>query len=325
MNLENKVAFVTGATSGIGKATAKAFGIAGAKVVFSGRRETEATFNRTFTHHTATVNGVRLHYVMGGKGEPLVLIHGWPETWYGWKTIMPALAERYTVIVPDMRGFGDSEKPASGYDGRTVGEDIYQLVRHLGYDRAFLVAHDLGAIPAFAYAANYPQAVRKLIILDMVLPGLGLEEFVKDNGVWHFKFHQSEVAETLVQGKEREYITYMHHHFMKNPAAITQAEIDVHVQKYTAPGAMRASFGYYRAIPETATQNRAFAANRKLPMPVLALGGEAAMGDLPWRSLKPVTDDIRGRSIPGAGHYIQKEQPDRLVRQLLAFLAEQKA
>lgn len=125
-----------------------------------------AEFNRTFTHHTANVNNVRLHYVIGGQGEPVVLLHGFAETWYMWRRIMPELAKRYTVIVPDLRGAGDSDKPATGYDKRTLAEDIYQLAQQLGYQRIFLVGHDIGLMVSYTYAAVHPVDVRRLVLLD---------------------------------------------------------------------------------------------------------------------------------------------------------------
>jgi pimeloyl-ACP methyl ester carboxylesterase len=133
-----------------------------------------------FHHQTAQVNGVRLHYVIGGQGFPVVLIHGWPQTWYEWHKIMPALAEKYTVIAPDLRGLGDSERTESGYDASTTAEDIFSLVRSLGFKQIFLVGHDLGASTAYAYAARYREAVRRLVILDVPLGGFGREEMGKN-------------------------------------------------------------------------------------------------------------------------------------------------
>ena len=157
------------------------------------------------THRTAVVNRVRLHYVVAGQGEPVVLLHGWPETWYQWRKIIPSLAEKYTVIAPDMRGLGDSSKPAAGYDKRTVADDICRLVRKLGFERIFLVGHDWGGPVAYAYACLNPDSVRRLVILDTVIPGAGLEEITKE--LWHVHFHRvRDLPEFLVAGKEREYL-----------------------------------------------------------------------------------------------------------------------
>ena len=127
--------------------------------------------NVTFSHHTASVNGIQMHYVIGGQGDPVVLLHGWPETWYAWHKIMPALAKNYTVIAPDLRGLGDSSKPPTGYDGKTVAEDIHQLVTQLGFNSIFLVGHDIGAWVAYPYAAEHPTEVKKLVVMDVTIPG----------------------------------------------------------------------------------------------------------------------------------------------------------
>src|SRR4029453_13471515 len=156
--------------------------------------------NVTFTHHTATVNGIQLHYVIGGKGDPVVLLHGWPETWYEWRHVMPALTKNYTVIAPDLRGLGDSSKPPTGYDGKTVAEDIHQLVDKLGFKTIFLVGHDIGTFIVYSYAAAHPSEVKKLAVMELTIPG-----FVPAGRMplWWVPFHQTpDVPEALVQGKE---------------------------------------------------------------------------------------------------------------------------
>ena len=162
--------------------------------------------NVTFSHHMATVNGIQLHYVIGGQGDPIVLLHGWPQTWYEWRHVMPALAKNYTVVAPDIRGFGDSSRPLTGYDGNTTAEDIHQLMSQLGFDKIILVAHDVGAQTAYSYAAAHPNNVSKLVLMDFPFPGFLPPEFGA-NGPWWFAFHQvPNLPEAIVQGKEREYI-----------------------------------------------------------------------------------------------------------------------
>jgi len=140
--------------------------------------------NVTFSHHMASVNGIQLHYVIGGQGDPIILLHGFPQSWYEWRHIMPALAIHYTVAVPDLRGFGDSSKPVTGYDGKTTAEDIYQLVSQLGFNQPiFLIAHDVGAQTAYSYASAHPNNVSKLVIIDFIFPGFIPPEF-GDNGPW---------------------------------------------------------------------------------------------------------------------------------------------
>lgn len=176
-------------------------------------------FNRTFTHHTANANGVRLHYVTGGHGEPVILLHGFASTWYMWRHVMPELAKRYTVIAPDLRGVGDSAKPTTGYDKRTMAEDIYQLVRQLGYQRIFLVGHDIGLNVAYSYAAAHPEDVRRLVLLEGLLPGVGDWDEMKRNPIfWHFGFHSvPNLPEALVQGRERIYLNEFWEHGSYNP------------------------------------------------------------------------------------------------------------
>jgi pimeloyl-ACP methyl ester carboxylesterase len=274
--------------------------------------------NVTFSHHTASVNGIQMHYVIGGQGDPVVLLHGWPQTWYEWRHIMPALAKNYTVIAPDLRGLGDSSKPVTGYDGKTTAEDIYQLVSQWGFNqKIYLVGHNIGVLTAYSYAASHPNNVSKLVILDVPpLPPPGFE-----NCCWWFRFHQTpDIPEVLTAGKEREYLSWFYR-FAYNPEAITEDDIGKYVASYSAPGGMRAGFEYYRAFPMTLEQNKEHA-NVKLPMPVLALGGEYSFGTAALTSMKSLATDVRGGIVPLSGHWIPEEQPDFLVKQLASFFSE---
>ena len=276
--------------------------------------------NVKFSHHTASVNGIQMHYVIGGQGDPVVLLHGWPQTWYEWHRVMPALAKNYTVIAPDLRGLGDSSKPVTGYDGNTTAEDIYQLLSQLGLDQKInLVGHDVGVHTAYSYAAAHPNNVSKLVILDVPVPGFYPPGF--EDCCWWFSFHQTpDIPEILTAGKEREYLSWFYTTFAYNPEAITEADIDKYVSKYSAPGGMRAGFEYYRAFPITAEQNKEHS-NVKLPMPVLALGGEYTR-DAALTSMKSLATDVRGGIVPFSGHWIPEERPDYLVKELAKFLGE---
>jgi pimeloyl-ACP methyl ester carboxylesterase len=285
--------------------------------------------NVTFSHHMASVNdGIQMHYVMGGQGEPIVLLHGWPQSWYEWRHVMPALAKNYTVVVPDIRGFGDSSRPLTGYDGNTTAEDIYQLISQTGFNnkKIFLVGHDVGAQTAFSYAANHPDNVTKLVIMDFPFPGFLPPEF-GENGPWWFAFHQTpDLPEALVEGKEREYISWFLKGFAYNPSAITEEDIDVFAGHASAPGAMRAGFEYFRAFPIDAEQNKETAANGKITTPVLALGGDiypALGGDLPgnfaYSSLQSLAANVKGVTVPLSGHWIPEEQPGFVTDQLFKF------
>ena len=248
--------------------------------------------NVTFSHHTAPVNGIQMHYVIGGQGDPVVLLHGWPQTWYEWRHIMPELAKNYTVVAPDLRGLGDSSKPFSGYDGNTTAEDIYQLLSQLGLDqKIFLVGHDIGVHTAYSYAATHPNNVSKLVILDVPVPGFYPQGF--EDCCWWFSFHQTpDIPEALTAGKEREYLSWFYTTFAYNPEAITEADIDEYVSHYSKPGGMRAGFEYYRAFPIDEEQNKELA-DVEFLMPVLALGGEyTGNAALTW--MKSLATDVRG-------------------------------
>src|SRR5919112_1284325 len=286
--------------------------------------------NMTFSHHMASVNGIQLHYVIGGQGEPVVLLHGWPETWYEWHKVMPALAKNYTVIAPDLRGLGDSSKPLTGYDGKTLAEDIHQLVTQIGFRTIFLVGHDIGSFVAYPYAAAHPSEVKRLVIMDVPPPGFFPPPQVNGGPpLWWILFHQTpDVPEALVQGKEREYLSWHYQNLAYNRAAITQEAINEYVSKYSAPGGMRAGFERYRAMPQDAIQNQNYS-KTKLTMPVLALaggyiptfGGNTTMPSLVEYGMKLLAQNVTGITVPNSGHYIAEEQPDVVVKLLNNFFS----
>jgi pimeloyl-ACP methyl ester carboxylesterase len=280
--------------------------------------------NMTFSHHTASVNGIQMHYVMGGQGDPVVLLHGWPETWYTWRHVMPALAKNYTVIAPDLRGLGDSSKPPTGYDGKTVAEDIHQLVTQLGFNSIFLVGHDIGAFVVYPYAAAHPTEVKGLVVMEVPPPVTGFFP-PPSMPIWWFLFHQTpDVPEALTQGKEMTYLSWFYQNLAYNPAAITQADINEYVSRYSAPGGMRAGFEYYRAIPQDLIQNENYS-KTNLTMPVLALGAGyiPAFGGNPntaaENGMKMLAQNVTGIIVQNSGHFIQEEQPDVVVKQLNNF------
>ena len=274
------------------------------------------------THRYAEIGEVMLHYVTAGKGPPVVLIHGWPQTWYEWRHTIAALAPKYTVIAPDMRGLGDSSRPLTGYDKRTIGNDIWRLVTEtLGHKRFLLVGHDWGGPTAYAIAADHPEAVEKLAIVDVVIPGDG-GDFSQGGRRWHHQFHITpDLPEALTQGRERLYLQWFYQTFAYRPGAISEADLDEFARTYSQPGAMRAGFGLYRATAQLATGFR-------LPMPVLAIGGGCSYphargrGSEPEQSLRRVATDVRGAVIPECGHFVPEEQPAELNRLLLEFFAE---
>ncbi|MBY6028123.1 alpha/beta hydrolase [Halomonas sp. DP8Y7-1] len=280
--------------------------------------------NSEITHHTAVVNGVRLHYVIAGTGDPLVLLHGWPQSWYEWRELIPILADRYTVIAPDLRGFGDSEKPAGGYDKRTVAEDIRQLVDYLGFQTIDLVGHDIGMMVAYEYAAAHPESVRRLVVAEAGLPGLGLEvlqDTAKFPEYWHFGFFAAPgVPEALIVGREHSFLSYFVRQMAYDPYAITNDDLDEYARRMAAPGALRSGFEHYRAFPLDACNNQENA-RKKLPMPVLAIGGDHSMAEQVAQLMQPLADNVQACVIEGCGHWVPEEQPQRLADSLIQFFS----
>jgi pimeloyl-ACP methyl ester carboxylesterase len=279
------------------------------------------------THGYADLGEVMLHYVTAGSGPPVVLLHGWPQTWYEWRHVIPALSKSYTVIAPDLRGLGDSSRPLTGYDKKTVANDVWRLVSEkLGHRRFFLVGHDWGGPTAYALAAAHPDSVRRLVIVDVVIPGDG-GDFSQGGRRWHHQFHITpDLPEALTQGREDIYLGWFYRTFTYRPDAITEADLAEFLRTYRQPGAMRAGFSYYRALPQDAADNQAIVARFKLPMPVLAIGGDKARGRgrEPEESLRRVATNVRGAVIADCGHFVPEEQPARLSEALLAFFAEER-
>lgn len=286
----------------------------------------------TLNHGYADLGEVLLHYVIAGSGPPVVLLHGWPMTWWSWRHVIPQLARNYTVIAPDLRGLGDSSRPMTGYDKKTVSEDVWRLVREkLGYEYFHLVGHDWGGPTAFALAAAHREAVRRLVIIDVVIPGDG-GDFSQGGRRWHHQFHVTpDLPEALTQGREDIYLGWFYRTFAFRLDAVGPADIAEYLRTYRQPGAMRAGFGYYRALETDAADNTAEISSRgPLKMPVLAIGGAVGYphargrGAEAEQSLRRVATDVRGLVIPDCGHQVPEEQPGALVTALEAFFAEDK-
>lgn len=274
-------------------------------------------------HHQADLGDVRLHYVTAGTGFPVVLLHGWPQSWFEWRHIIPGLRERFQVIAPDLRGLGDSSRPVDGYDKKAVAHDVWRLVADvLGISQFHLVGHDWGGPTAYALAAAHPDAVRTLTILDVTIPGDGSPNISQGGRRWHHALHQTpDLPEALITGREDIYLTWFYRNYGARPDAISEADIAEYLRVYRQPGALRAGFGYYRAIPRDIADNAATAAAFKLPMPVLALGGDRSWGRgmEVVESLRRLAVDVQGGVIENCGHWIAEEQPTELLRRLLAF------
>lgn len=284
------------------------------------------TFDSTFTHHTAIANDIQLHYITAGQGDAVVLLHGYPESSYAWRKVMPALSQHYTVIAPDLRGLGDSDKPDFGYDKHTVASDIYQLVQELGFQRIFLVGQDYGGSTAYVFAAQYPEMVRRLVVIECAPAGLMKDDeilLVAGGGAWHRSFHLvPDLPEALVAGRERLYLSWFYQHYSRTPGAISEADIDEYVRSYSAPGAMRAGFEYYRTFFIDVEQGKEYA-KTKLKMPVLAIGADAFFGTAVAEYMQTAAIAVRGVVLENCGHFVSEEQPEALVQLLLNFFAEE--
>ena len=282
-------------------------------------------------HRTARVNGIHIHYVIQGQGAPVMLVHGWPEFWYSWRKVIPVLAQRFQVIAPDMRGFGYSDKPLSGYDTRTTASDLYELTRSLGYKRVALVGHDIGVRVTYRYTLDHAEVVARLALLDGTPPleQLGPQPPPVIRERWHAYFHQQpDLPERLVEGNVEAYLRHFLRDWSVNKYVFTDEEVAEYVRAYSQPGALRGGFSYYRAAATEDPPHWRADAERQLATPVLYLWGArrartaAALGaDLleGWRKVFP---KVRGKYLGEYGHFLQSEAPDEVNRELLAFLSE---
>ncbi len=270
--------------------------------------------------HTANLDGVELHYLIAGDGAPLILIHGYAETSRMWKPIIPALAERFTVVAPDLPGIGDSSIPADGLDMTTAATRIHALVASLGLQNAEVVGHDIGLMVAYAYAAKFPAEVNKLVLMDAFLPGVdGWKDIYDNPGIWHFRFH-GPTPETLVQGRERIYFEHFWNDFAADKAySIPEADRQAYTKAYARPGRMQAGWAYFVSFQKAAEDFAVFA-RTKLSMPILAIGGDKANGEALGRQAKLVGSDVTVVVLKNAGHWLMEEQPQETSQALLKFL-----
>ncbi|WP_328519782.1 alpha/beta fold hydrolase [Kribbella sp. NBC_00359] len=278
-----------------------------------------------FHSHFARVNGVRLHYVAGGKGEPLVLVPGWPATWWSYHKVMPLLARHYRVIVVDIRGMGASERPAGGYDKKTMARDIYELVLSLGYRQVNIAGHDIGAMVAFSFAANHGAATRRVALLDVLHPDETLYDLpmlTKPGAgvhMWWWAFNQvKELPGQLLQGRSRYLIDWHYGIGLRNQNNVTDADRRVYTAWYDDPDAIRASNGWYQAVHQDIADMKTYA---KVTMPLLGL---IAATSRQWfeYTLPQIATDIRGIiTVDKALHWLCEEDPDLVASSLLDFLA----
>lgn len=275
-------------------------------------------------HHHLDLPDSRVHYLTQGQGAPLVLLHGWPQTCYAWRKLMPALAQRFRVIAPDLRGLGDSSRPRDGFDKQTVARDLAWLLREgLGLDSAHVVGHDWGGPVAFALAAYHPGLVSRLVMLDAAVPGDGSGSFSQHGRRWHHAFHQTpQLPEQLIAGREETYCRWFYEHYGHVPGAIGEADVAEYLRTYGNAETTRTGLAYYRALDADVAANARWLEEHRLAMPVLAIGGAEAFGrgGETLSSLQRVATDVRGGVMQDCGHWIAEEQPVRLTAELLHFL-----
>lgn len=281
-------------------------------------------FAETFASRFVDAGDVRLHAVIGGDGPPLLLVHGWPETWYAWRLVMPQLARDFTVIAVDQRGIGLSDKPADGYDTGTLAGDLIALMDVLGYQRFAVAGHDTGFAISYALAADYPERVDRVALAEIPgppAPKASPPVFVPapvNERLWHIPFNRATtIPEQLISGREAIYFGY---EFAVQGGGLSEDLIDYYVQRVSDPDALRGSLGFYRGLDATLAQNDQ-RTSQPLPMPVLAIGGARSYGAHVGEAMSAIASDVQTAVIDGAGHWVAEEAPDELFAALAAFLA----
>jgi pimeloyl-ACP methyl ester carboxylesterase len=270
--------------------------------------------------HTAEIEGVELHYLTAGYGPALLLLHGYAETSLMWKPIMPLLAERFTVIAPDLPGIGESAIPANGLDMKNAAIRMHALARSLGVEKSRVVGHDIGLMVAYAYAGQFPQEVEKLVVMDAFLPGVGEWEAIYNNpGFWHFRFRGA-TPEELVRGRERVYFEYFWNELAADKTrSIPEGDRRAYTAAYARPGRMRAGWAYFVSFTQAASDFAQLAQSR-LTMPVLAIGGDKSLGEALGQQIKLVASNVTVVIVKDAGHWILEEQPKQTTDALVKFL-----
>lgn len=273
---------------------------------------------------TAEVNGVKIHYLKSKAGKkPLVLIHGFGDTSWMWAPLFDEFGGDFVVIAPDLRGLGDSSRPAAGYDKKTLAVDIHELVKSLGYQKIDLVGHDIGLMVAYAYAAQYPNEVEKLALLEAPIPGIGdvWEKVYTTPALWHFHFVNSPVALELVKGRERLFLEHFWQTLSPHPETFSEADRRLYAKAYAQEGAMRAAFEMFKLFnTQDAEDNRRFA-TQKLPMPVLTVEGDKAMGGALEIQAKLVADNVTSIKLADTGHWLMEQRPEETKAALKKFFS----
>lgn len=276
-----------------------------------------------FVNNYAEVNGTKLHYVKGGQGEPLILIPGYPETWWAYHKVMPILAEKYCVFVVEMRGMGSSDKPADGYEKKNMAKDLFELVKNLGYEKVHICGHDIGAHVAYSFAANFPESTSKLIILDTPHPDAGMYQLpilpiLGANYLypWWLSFNQvKELPEQLLEGRMNIVIEWLFKNLIVDQNSISNFDKEVYEFAYNSKDAIRTSNAWYQAFPQDIEDSKTY---NKLDMPVLGIGG-SGYGILQM-SLPNSTTDLQLKKVEECGHFILAEKPNETAKFITDFL-----
>ncbi len=280
-------------------------------------------FTDIFTSRFVDVNGVTVHAVVGGDGPPLLLLPGWPQFWYAWRLVMPALAEHFTVIAADNRGFGASDKPATGYDAATLADEMAGLMAALGHSRYAVVGYDLGMFYGYGLAASHRERVTRLAVIEAILPGISpspplFSDAATNEFLWHFPFNRLRgINERMVAGREEIYFSHQFASKAASPDAIPPHVVDVYVEALRDPAALRASFEFYRADNEPLMLS--WQKEGPLNIPVLGIGAEFSAGAGVEHVMRQVATDVTGLVVPGSGHFLPEEAPDALAKALLDF------
>ena len=277
-----------------------------------------ATFKAQTVHSPA---GADIFVRSGGHGPAVVLIHGYAETSDSWGPLAAELEKNYTVVVPDLRGIGRSSRPPGGYDKKTQAQDIRAVVTTLGYDRTYVVSHDIGIMVAYAYAATYPDKVERLVVMDAPLPGIApWDEIVKNPKLWHFSFWGRD-EERLVQGRERIYLDRIWDDFSGDPSKPDEVTRAFYAAQYAQPGGMRAGFAQFAAFSRDAEDNKTFQ-RTMLTMPVLAVGGEKSFGATEAVVMRNVATNVREAVVLGSGHWLMDENPTYTIALIRDYLKD---
>ncbi len=280
----------------------------------------------SFAHDFADLGDVRLHYVTSGDeaARPIVLLHGYPQTWFCWSEIMPLLVSAgFRCIAPDLRGLGDSSRPFSGYDKKTLAGDVRRLVvDHLGVRECAVVGHDWGGAVAFSLAANHAEHVTHLVVADVAIPGDGQPNLGQGGRRWHHTFLQTpDLPEALIAGREEIFARWFYENYGASPAAVSEKAVSEYLRSYCRPGALRSGFAYYRAVPQDILDNSGL---EKLTVPSLAMGGGSGWGrgSEVEESLRRMALDVTGVVFEGCGHWIPEEKPREMAASIIDFISE---